>query len=82
MHDCCYYQLGILLIMIYPDIVSTVFCIQFWRYPHYYRMKKQAAVRGEPVGDRAESGEEKACKDSWKTFVNPIAALYRVDRSL
>jgi hypothetical protein len=49
--------------------------------PHYYRMKKQAAVRGEPVGDRA-GREEKACKDSWKTFVNPITALYRVDRSL
>jgi hypothetical protein len=38
MHDC-YYRLGILSIMIYPDVVSTVFCLQFWI--GHYRMKKQ-----------------------------------------
>jgi hypothetical protein len=42
---------------------------------------EEAAVREEPIGDRA-GGEEKACKDSWKTFVNPMVALYRIDRSL
>ena len=69
-------------IMIYPDIVLRSSASSSGDIPHYYRMKKQAAVRGEPVGDRAGRGEEKACKDSWKTFVNPITALYRVDRSL
>jgi hypothetical protein len=38
-------------------------------------MKKQ---QFESAGDRA-GGEEKTCKDSWKTFVNPITALYRVE---
>jgi hypothetical protein len=37
MHDC--YELGIIDHDIPPDVVSTVFCVQFWI--GHYRMKKQ-----------------------------------------